>query len=136
MNLMLRGGRLLDPSQNLDDAQDLLIRDGLVAEIGCGLDAAGVEVVDVTGLVVTPGLIDVHVHLREPGQEHKETIATGSAAAVAGGFTSVLCMPNTEPAIHDRGVVEHVLNAAAEADLCRVLPMGAVSIDLEHQQMT
>src|SRR4029077_7447934 len=87
-----------------------------------------VDVVDVpSGFVVCPGLIDIHVHLREPGQEHKETIATGTAAAVAGGFTAVACMPNTTPVIDNAGVAEYVLKKALEANLARVYPIGAVS---------
>ena len=98
-DVLVRGGRLVDPSQKLDANRDLLLRDGLVAEIGEHLEAGDAAVVDATGAVVAPGFIDMHVHLREPGQTHKETIATGVAAAVAGGFTAVACMPNAIPAI-------------------------------------
>src|SRR5205823_5714782 len=99
MNLVIKNGRLLDPSQDLDGNYDLLVRDGLVEEISPrgGLRATAGQVIDAAGLIVSPGFIDIHVHLREPGQSHKETIATGTLAAAAGGFTSVCPMPNTDP---------------------------------------
>ncbi len=96
--ILIRGGRLVDPSQNLDAELDVLIDGELIAEVGPKLDAPeGCEVVEAGGQVVTPGLIDIHVHLREPGQEYKETIETGTRAAAAGGFTAVVCMANTVP---------------------------------------
>src|SRR4029078_733185 len=99
MKQLLKGGRVIDPANGRDGVFDILIDDGVIARIGKGLPVdGGVSVVEVpSGLVVCPGLIDIHVHLREPGQEHKETVATGTAAAVAGGFTAVACMPNTNP---------------------------------------
>jgi len=102
--LLLRGGRVIDPSQTMDAAVDLLLVEGLVAALGESLSAPDdAETVDVSGRVVAPGLIDVHVHLREPGQEHKETISTGARAAAAGGFTAVVAMPNTDPPIDSPG---------------------------------
>jgi dihydroorotase len=103
------------------------LRDGLVAEIGEHLDPGDAEIVDASGAVVAPGFIDMHVHLREPGQTHKETIATGTAAAVAGGFTAVACMPNTEPAIDSPALVAEVLRLAAAAGLARVYPIAAIT---------
>ena len=98
MNLLIKGGRLIDPSQGIDEIMDILIADGVVLELGHGMDAPeGTQSIDAAGLIVTPGLIDMHVHLRDPGLEYKEDIATGSRAAAAGGFTSVACMPNTKP---------------------------------------
>ena len=126
-SLLIRGGRVVDPSQQLDALRDLLIRDGLVAEIGEHLDAAGAEVLDATGAIVAPGFIDMHVHLREPGQTHKETIATGCAAAVAGGFTAVACMPNTEPALDSPALIAEVLRLASNAGLARVYPIAAIT---------
>jgi dihydroorotase len=127
ISLLVRGGRVVDPAQNLDAVRDVLLRDGLVAEIGEHLDPGDAEIVDASGAVVAPGFIDMHVHLREPGQTHKETIATGTAAAVAGGFTAVACMPNTEPAIDSPALVAEVLRLAAAAGLARVYPIAAIT---------
>src|SRR5437879_6942459 len=107
-SLLLTGGRVLDPANRLDSVADLLILDGKIAALGPGVAAQAptdVERMDVQGLVVCPGLIDLHVHLREPGQTAKETIATGTAAAARGGFTSLVCMPNTSPALDNSGTV-------------------------------
>src|SRR5262245_60911507 len=98
MKRLLKGGRLVDPENGLDGAFDLLIDGDRIAQVGAGLAAGDAQVVQLPpGLVICPGLIDMHVHLREPGQEHKETVASGTASAVAGGFTAVACMPNTSP---------------------------------------
>jgi dihydroorotase len=126
-DVLVRGGRLVDPSQKLDANRDLLLRDGVVAEIGEHLEAGDAAVVDAAGAVVAPGFIDMHVHLREPGQTHKETIATGCAAAVAGGFTAVACMPNTEPALDSPALIAEVARLAAETGLARVYPIGAIT---------
>lgn len=125
--ILVRGGRVVDPSQGLDALRDIRIRDGVVAEIGEHLEAAGAEIVDAAGATVAPGFIDMHVHLREPGQTHKETIATGVAAAVAGGFTAVACMPNTEPALDTPALIAEVLRLSAAARLARVHPIGAIT---------
>ena len=126
---LLKGGRVVDPAAGIDGAADVLIRDGRVARVGPGLEAEpGAVVVDVpAGCVVCPGFVDMHVHLREPGAEHRETVATGVAAAVAGGFTAVACMPDTEPANDEAGVTGLILAKAAEAGLARVHPIGAVT---------
>jgi len=126
---LLKGGRVVDPANGRDGIFDLLIEDGRVARVGRDLPVGpDVVVVDIPGgLVVCPGLVDMHVHLREPGQEHKETVATGTAAAVAGGFTAVACMPNTVPVNDNAGVTSYILRKAAEANLARVYPIGAVS---------
>ncbi len=125
--LLISNGTILDPSQNMQQTADLLIVDGKVTNIGKGLKHADAQIIDATGCYVTPGLIDIHVHLREPGMEAKETIATGSAAAVAGGFTTVCCMPNTEPALDSDTQIEFVYTQAARAGLCNVLPLGAIT---------
>jgi dihydroorotase len=125
--LLVRGGRIVDPSQNLDAVCDLLLRDGVVVAIGEHQSAEGAELFDAAGMFVAPGFIDMHVHLREPGQSHKETIASGSAAAVAGGFTAVACMPNTEPALDSPALIAEVLRLAREAGLARVYPVGAIT---------
>ena len=126
--LLLRGGRVVDPVNGVDGTRDVLIEGGVVSRVGADLPAGSAQVVDVGGLVVTPGLIDMHVHLREPGQEHKETIATGTASAVAGGFTAVACMPNTDPVNDQASVTQFMLKRAAEAGLARVYPIGAVTL--------
>src|SRR6476661_414096 len=128
MQTILKGGRVIDPANGRDGEFDVLIEDGTIARIGKNLAVNGADVFEVRrGWIVTPGLIDIHVHLREPGQEHKETVATGAAAAVAGGFTAVACMPNTDPVNDNAGVTEYILKKAAAANLARVYPIGAVS---------
>ncbi len=136
MKRLLRGGRLVDPANGLDGAFDVLIDGHRVARVGRNLPADGAAVVEIpAGYVVCPGLIDMHVHLREPGQEHKETVATGTAAAVAGGFTAVACMPNTTPVNDNAGVTEYILKKAADANLARVYPIGAVSRGQKGEQL-
>ncbi len=135
--LLLRNGRLVDPANGRDGTFDLLIEDGRIARVGRDLPIDGAEVFAVaSGLIVTPGLIDMHVHLREPGQEHKETIATGCAAAVAGGFTSVACMPNTDPVNDHAGITQFIVKKAADAGLSRVYPIGAVSLGSKGEQLS
>jgi len=133
---LLKGGRIVDPANGRDGVFDLLIDDGRIARVGENLSADGAIVVEIpAGLVICPGLIDMHVHLREPGQEHKETVATGTAAAVAGGFTAVACMPNTSPVNDNAGVTGYILQKASEANLARVYPIGAVSRDQKGEQL-
>jgi dihydroorotase len=134
--LLLRGGRIVDPSQGIDEVGDLLIVDGRIEARGAGLGAPDdAETRDVAGLIVCPGLIDVHVHLREPGGEHKETIASGARAALAGGFTAVCAMPNTDPATDDPAVVGFVRAAGIRAHAARVYPVGAVSIGQKGEKL-
>ena len=129
MMRLLKGGRVVDPANGRDGVFDVLIDGDRIARVGRDLaSGAGTTVVEIpSGLVICPGLIDMHVHLREPGQEHKETVATGTASAVAGGFTAVACMPNTVPVNDSASVTEYILKKAAEANLARVYPIGAVS---------
>jgi dihydroorotase len=136
MKLLLKGGRVIDPAGQRDGAFDVLIEDGLILRVARDLPVDGAEVFEVPrGGLVVPGLIDMHVHLREPGQEHKETIATGTASAVAGGFTAVACMPNTEPVNDHAGITQFILKKAAEAGLARVYPIGAVSLGSRGEQL-
>src|SRR3954471_22640244 len=136
MKLLLKGGRVVDPGSGRDGEFDVLIENGRIARVGKSLPVDGAEVFEIEkGWIVTPGLIDIHVHLREPGQEHKETIATGTASAVAGGFTAVACMPNTDPVNDHPGVTELILKKAADANLARVYPIGAVSMASKGDQM-
>jgi dihydroorotase len=128
MKRLLKGGRVVDPANGIDGVRDVLIDGDRIARVGIDLPVDGATVVEIPdGLVICPGFIDMHVHLREPGQEHKETIATGTASAVAGGFTAVACMPNTTPVNDDANVTAYILARAADANLARVYPIGAVS---------
>jgi len=137
MKLLLKGGRVVDPASNRDGEFDMLIDDGRVAKIGKALSADGAEVLALqSGWIIAPGLIDIHVHLREPGQEHKETVATGTASAVAGGFTGVACMPNTDPINDHPGITELILKKAEAAGLARVYTIGAVSIGSRGEQLS
>jgi dihydroorotase len=125
--LLLRGGRVVDPAAGRDEVADVLVEDGRVAEVGPGLRRAGAEILDCEGLVVAPGLVDLHAHLREPGSEHEETVETGSRAAALGGYTAVAAMANTDPVADHVAVIEEVRALAARAGLCDVFPVGAVT---------
>jgi dihydroorotase len=131
MKRLLKGGRLVDPFQGIDGVRDVLIDGGRVVGVGVELppgETAGATIVEVPpDCVVCPGFIDMHTHLREPGQEHKETIATGAAAAAAGGFTAVACMPNTDPVNDEASVTRYIVQKATEAGSVRVYPIGAIS---------
>ena len=136
MKVLLKGGRVIDPAAGRDGEFDVLIDDGRIALVDKDLPGDGCKVFELKkGWIVAPGLIDIHVHLREPGQEHKETIASGAAAAVAGGFTAVACMPNTDPVNDHAGITQFIVKKAAEANLARVYPIGAVSIGSKGDQL-
>ena len=134
--LLLRGGHVIDPSTGQDGAADVLLVDSRVEAVGTGLGTPDdAEVLDLSGLVVAPGFIDVHVHLREPGGEHKETIATGARAALAGGFTAVCAMPNTDPPIDDPAAVGFVRGEGLRAGHARVYPTGTVSLGMKGERL-
>jgi dihydroorotase len=136
MSLLIKNGRVVDPASGLDGIHDVLVADGRIAKVGKGLKAAnGAEVVDAAGKVVCPGFIDIHVHLREPGYEYKETVATGTRAAAAGGFTAVCCMANTFPVNDNRAVTDYILAKARVEGVVRVYPIGAVTRNLEGIQL-
>ena len=136
-SLLLKGGRVVDPEHRRDGIFDVKIENGLISKVDKGLSCDDATVIEVPpSIVVCPGLVDIHVHLREPGQEHKETVATGVQAAVAGGFVGVACMPNTEPVNDHSGVTELILRRAEEAGLSKVYPIGAVSIGSKGEQLT
>jgi len=136
MNILLKGGRVIDPSQDLDAPMDILIEGDRIARLEQRIEpAADRETVDLDGMIVSPGLIDMHTHLREPGFEYKETIRSGSEAAVAGGFTAVACMANTEPVNDNRSVTEFILKQARLADMAHVYPVAAVSRELQGERL-
>lgn len=137
-DILIKGGRVIDPSQNLDKVTDVAVRRGRVealAKVGTDARANYGKVIDAAGKVVCPGLIDMHVHLREPGFEHKETVETGSRAAAAGGFTGVACMPNTSPSIDNAATVKLILEKASEVKF-NVWPIAAVSPGREGKALT
>lgn len=137
MKLLLKGARVIDPGQKIDSGMDVLIEEGKIAGYRTDIKAsANTKVINLSGMIIAPGLIDMHTHLREPGLEYKETIASGSAAAVAGGFTSIACMPNTQPVNDNRSITEFIRRKALEANGVNVYPIGAISAGSEGKQMT
>ena len=131
MKLLVKGGRVIDPANNIDGQLDVLIVDGKISKVAANLKADGAEVVDATGKLVTPGLVDIHVHLRDPGYEYKEDIVSGTRAAAAGGFTSVACMPNTKPIIDNKAVTRYIIEKAEKEGVARVFPVGSITKGLD-----
>jgi dihydroorotase len=134
--LVIKNGRVIDPSQELDRACDVAIEQGVVREIAQNIDPTGADVFDASGLVVAPGFIDMHVHLREPGFEHAETIETGSRAAAAGGFTSVCCMPNTNPVNDSATVTSYIVDRARRFAVVNVYPIGAITKNSAGEELS
>lgn len=143
MNAIIKNGRIIDPSQNIDAVGDLVIENGKIKEIRIHdkkskqttIQESGFEIVDAAGLFVLPGLIDMHTHLREPGFEYKETIKTGTAAAVRGGFTAVCAMPNTNPANDNESVTEFIIRKAIQEGACSVYPIGAITREQKGEDL-
>ncbi|MEK7444625.1 MAG: dihydroorotase [candidate division NC10 bacterium] len=136
MSLLIRQGRVVDPASGIDGVQDVLVVDGRIGKVGPGLRAPqGTQVIDAAGKVVCPGFIDIHVHLREPGFEYKETVASGTRAAAAGGFTAVACMANTVPVNDNRAVTDYILAKARVEGVVRVYAIGAVTRGLRGEQL-
>src|SRR5579862_7312597 len=133
-SILIQNGTILDPSQNLERKGDLLIVDDKIKIIGENLGKAD-QIIDAKNCLVTPGLMDVHVHFREPGDEEEETIASGSACAVAGGFTTVCCMPNTKPPLDNEGQIEFILRQSQRVGLANVLPVGAITKGREGKEL-
>jgi len=135
VKLLLKNGRVVDPAAGVDETLDLLIDKGKVGRLERRIDPRGIKTIDLAGMVVAPGFIDMHVHLREPGQEWKETVATGTAAAAAGGFTGVACMPNTVPVNDSRSVTELIMTQAAEHGSVPVYPIGCVTKGQQGEEL-
>lgn len=133
--VLIRGGRVIDPANGVDRQADVLIEEGRVSRVEPGIGAAAARVIDARDLLVTPGLVDLHVHLREPGQEYKEDIASGCRAAAAGGFTSICAMPNTRPVNDTRAITEFIVKRASEVGTVRVYPYGAITVGLAGKQL-
>src|SRR5579871_3564809 len=125
--LIIRNGRVIDPASRLDAIRDVLVEEGRIAIVGEKLHVTGAEKFDATGLIVTPGFIDMHVHLREPGFEYAETIESGARAAAAGGFTSICCMPNTAPVNDNATVTSYIIDRARQHAVVNVFPIGAIT---------
>ena len=134
--ILIRNGRILDPAEGRDQQGDVLIEDGRIAEIGTGLEGRGAEIIEAEGCWICPGFIDLHAHLREPGQEHKEDIASGGRSAVAGGFTSVACMANTHPVNDDPATTDFIIDRARQDSPARVYPIAAATKGLAGEVMT
>ncbi len=134
--MLLKNGHVVDPAQNLNGKADILLEGDKIVAVGPELTADGAQVVDLTGRVVMPGFVDMHVHLREPGREDKETIATGCQAAIHGGFTSIACMPNTMPVADNEAVVEAVLYKAYKANLADVYPIACITKGQKGEELT
>lgn len=135
MKILIKNGRVLDPAHGIDGKFDVLIENGQIAQIAVGLDAADAEIIDASGLLVTPGLIDIHVHLRDPGFEYKEDIESGTRAAASGGFTAVACMPNTAPVNDNKVTTQYILHKAAQVGHARVFPVGAITKGLKGESL-
>lgn len=137
MNLLIKNGRVIDPSQHLDATVDVLVENGLIKEIGSALTApTGTKTIDAAGKYIVPGLIDMHVHLRDPGLEYKEDIISGTKAAAAGGFTSVCCMPNTKPTIDNKAIVSYIVSKSKNEGFCNVFPVGSITYGLSGERMS
>ena len=134
--LLIKNGRVIDPASGTDMLADVLTQDGVIAAAGANLEAAGAEVLDATGLIVAPGFIDMHVHLREPGFEHAETIETGARAAAAGGFTSICCMPNTLPVNDNATVTSYIIERARKLAITNVFPIGAITKNSAGEELS
>lgn len=135
-SILIQNGHVIDPANQLDGPADVFIEKGKIAKVGKGLKVKADRTIDAKGKIVTPGLLDIHVHLREPGFEYKETIATGTHSAVAGGVTSVACMPNTNPPIDDQAIVHFVKAKAEKEGYCHVFPVGCISKKREGAEMS
>ena len=136
MKILIKNGRVIDPSSGIDETLDILIEKGKIVDVKAKIEDKQAKVIDATRLIVAPGFIDMHVHLREPGREDKETIETGSKAAARGGFTTICCMPNTNPVNDNRGVTEYIISEAKRKAVVNVYPIAAVTIGSRGKELT
>lgn len=136
MSILIKNGRIIDPAGKIDAIGDVFVKEGIIARSGSVIEEKAEKTIDASGKIVAPGFIDMHTHMREPGKEEAETIETGLAAAIAGGFTTVCAMPNTEPPCQSRGDAEFLINRAAGAGLARLLPVGAITKKREGKELT
>ena len=136
MKLLIKNGNVIDPATNTDEVLDVLVEDGVIKTVAPSISDDADQVINASGLVVAPGLIDMHVHFRDPGQTHKEDIKTGSKAAAKGGFTTVCCMPNTNPVIDSEETVKYIIDKASEEKYTNVLPVGAVTKGMKGEEIT
>src|SRR4051794_31744325 len=135
MSILIKNGRVIDPASGTDRVADVLIVDGRIAGVAPNLSSMKAQVLDATGLVVAPGFIDMHVHLREPGFEHAETIESGARAAAAGGFTSICCMPNTKPVNDSASVTSYIVDRARKHGIVNVFPIGAITKNSDGEEL-
>lgn len=135
MKIIIKGGRVIDPKTNLDKVTDVYINDGIIEKIAENIDVSDAEIIDAKGKIVAPGLVDMHCHLRDPGYEYKEDIESGTRSAAKGGFTSVACMPNTDPVIDNAPLAQFVINKAKQVGKVNVYPIGAISKGLKGEQL-
>lgn len=135
MRLLIKGGRIIDPANQRDEVADLLVEEGKIVRLEKEIEVKDAQIIEAKDKIVAPGLIDVHTHLREPGYEYKETIATGTRAAAKGGFTTIFCMANTNPVVDNRAVVEFILKKAKEEGVVNLFPVGALSKNLEGKEL-
>lgn len=137
MKILIKGGRVIDPKSNFDDVVDIYIENGVIADMerDLELEGLGIEEIDAGGMIVAPGLVDMHCHLRDPGQEYKEDIESGTKSAAMGGFTSVACMPNTSPVIDNAQIIEDIKSKAAQVGAVNVYPIGAISKGLKGEEL-
>ena len=136
MKILVQGGRVIDPANNIDGQLDILIDRGKIIEVGPGIKDDGAKIIDANGKLVTPGLVDMHVHLRDPGYEYKEDIVSGTRAAAVGGFTSVVCMPNTKPIIDSASVTKYIIDKAEKDGSARVFPVGSITKGLDGDSLS
>ncbi len=136
MNLLIKGGRVIDPANNVDEVKDIFVRDGKISAVSKKIEKRSVKVVNAAGKLVLPGLVDMHVHLREPGREDEETVETGTRAAARGGFTSIACMPNTDPPVDNAEVVKFIMSKAELEGCIHVYPIGSISRGLKGEELS